>query len=90
MKKKVETQDLLYVSLRSELDVKKDRLRAQQEIIERLQALEVSLGGTPAPAPEPAPESEPAPGADVASESEAGMDQAPEGVALEERAETAD
>ena len=44
LEKKLETQNLLYVSLRSELDAKKDRLRTQQELIERLQALEVSLG----------------------------------------------
>jgi chromosome segregation ATPase len=45
LKKKVDNQELLYVALRTELEVKKDRLRAQQEVIERLQALEVSLGG---------------------------------------------
>ncbi len=45
LKKKVDTQELLYVSLRTELEAKKDRLRGQQELIERLQALEVSLGG---------------------------------------------
>jgi chromosome segregation ATPase len=44
LEKKLETQNLLYVSLRSELEAKKDRLRTQQELIERLQALEVSLG----------------------------------------------
>ena len=40
---KARTQDLLYVSLRSELDAKKDRLRTQQEEIERLRALKVAL-----------------------------------------------
>ena len=45
LKKKVDTQELLYVALRTELEAKKDRLRGQQELIERLQALEVSLGG---------------------------------------------
>ena len=58
LQKKLETQNLLYVSLRSELDAKKDRLRTQQELIERLQALEVSLGtsGSPAAASEETPE----------------------------------
>lgn len=45
LKKKVDTQELLYVAIRTELEAKKDRLRGQQELIERLQALEVSLGG---------------------------------------------
>jgi len=44
---KVRTQDLLYVSLRSELDAKKDRLRTQQEEIERLRALKVALVDDP-------------------------------------------
>jgi hypothetical protein len=69
LKKKLDTQELLYVSMRSELDIKKDRLRAQQEIIERLQALEVSLGGTTAAGSEPLPgagdASEPAPDLDL-------------------------
>ncbi|MDG2333415.1 MAG: hypothetical protein P8Q97_04250 [Myxococcota bacterium] len=49
--KKLDTQELLYVSLRTELEAKKDRLRTQQETIERLQALEVSLGGAVDKAP---------------------------------------
>jgi len=76
LKKKLDTQELLYVSMRSELDIKKDRLRAQQEIIERLQALEVSLGGTTAGGSEPLPgaedASEPAPDLDLDPASEAG------------------
>ncbi len=68
LKKKMDTQELLYVSMRSELDIKKDRLRAQQEIIERLQALEVSLGGTAAAG------SEPLPGAADASEPASDLD----------------
>lgn len=44
---KARTQDLLYVSLRSELDAKKDRLRTQQEEIERLRALKVALVDDP-------------------------------------------
>lgn len=68
LKKKMDTQELLYVSMRSELDIKKDRLRAQQEIIERLQALEVSLGGTTAAG------SEPLPGAADASEPASDLD----------------
>ena len=49
--KKVSTQELLYVSLRTELEAKKDRLRGQQELIERLQALEVAVGGGTADQP---------------------------------------
>ena len=36
-------QEQLYASVRSELDVKKDRLRAQEEQIQRLQALKVAM-----------------------------------------------
>ena len=87
LKKKLDTQELLYVSMRSELDIKKDRLRAQQEIIERLQALEVSLGGTTSAGSEPLPgaadASEPASDLDLdpasGTDDEAG-DEAPEGV----------
>ena len=43
LKRKVETQELLYVSMRSELDAKKDRLRTQQEELERLMALKAIL-----------------------------------------------
>lgn len=43
MRKRMETQDQLYASVRAELDVKKDRLRTQEEQIQRLQALEVAL-----------------------------------------------
>ena len=43
----MDTQELLYVSIRSELDAKKDRLRTQQEELERLMALKaVVLGVT--------------------------------------------
>ena len=43
LKRKVDTQELLYVSMRSELDAKKDRLRTQQEELERLMALKAVL-----------------------------------------------
>ena len=43
LKRKVETQELLYVSMRSELDAKKDRLRTQQEELERLMAIQAVL-----------------------------------------------
>ncbi len=43
LKKKAKSQETLYVSIRSELEVKKDRIRAQQEEIERLHALKVAL-----------------------------------------------
>jgi len=49
LKKKIDTQELLYVAIRTELEAKKDRLRGQQELIERLQALEVSLGSARTP-----------------------------------------
>ena len=60
LKKKLSTQELLYVSIRNELAAKKDRLRTQQEEIERLRALRVSLLDTPTEAeslgdPLPAP-----------------------------------
>lgn len=49
LKRKMDTQELLYVSMRSELDAKKDRLRTQQEELERLMALKaVVLGVTDA------------------------------------------
>jgi hypothetical protein len=41
MRKRISTQEELYASVRSELEVKKDRLRTQEEQIQRLQALEV-------------------------------------------------
>ena len=41
----METQELLYVSIRSELDAKKDRLRTQQEELERLMALKAVVLG---------------------------------------------
>ena len=40
---KLETQETLYVSIRSELDAKKDRLRTQQEELERMRALKAGL-----------------------------------------------
>jgi len=44
MRKRMSTQEQLYASIRSELEVKKDRLRAQDERIQRLEALGVALG----------------------------------------------
>ena len=41
MRKRMANQEQLYASVRSELEVKKDRLRTQEEQIQRLQALEV-------------------------------------------------
>lgn len=43
LKAKLRTQDDLYVAMRGELAAKKDRLRTQQESIERLQALKVAF-----------------------------------------------
>ena len=48
-RRKVAAQDRLYVALRGELDAKKERLRTQQEELERLRALRVVLAGDPAP-----------------------------------------
>ncbi len=42
-RRKVAAQDRLYVALRGELGAKKDRLRAQQEELERLRALRLVL-----------------------------------------------
>jgi chromosome segregation ATPase len=47
LKKKLSTQELLYVSIRNELAAKKDRLRTQQEEVERLRALRVAFLDTP-------------------------------------------
>jgi chromosome segregation ATPase len=41
LKEKIKTQELLYVSVRGELQAKKDRLRTQTEELERLRALKV-------------------------------------------------
>jgi chromosome segregation ATPase len=43
MRKRTANQEQLYASLRSELDVKKDRLRTQEEQLQRLQALKVAV-----------------------------------------------
>ena len=43
MRKRMSNQEQLYASLRAELDIKKDRLRAQEERIQRLEAMEVAL-----------------------------------------------
>ncbi len=68
LKKKVDTQELLYVAIRTELEAKKDRLRSQQELIERLQALEVSLGGARAPSTRSEDPSPPEIGGEVEAE----------------------
>ncbi len=43
MRKRMANQEQLYASLRAELDVKKDRLRTQEEQLQRLQALKVAV-----------------------------------------------
>lgn len=43
MRKRMSNQEQLYASVRSELEVKKDRLRAQEERIQRLEALQVAI-----------------------------------------------
>lgn len=43
MRKRMANQEQLYASVRAELEVKKDRLRTQEEQIQRLQALEVAI-----------------------------------------------
>jgi len=48
LKEKIQTEKLLYVSIRGELQVKKDRLRAQTEENERLRALKVVVDTEPA------------------------------------------
>jgi len=42
-RKRMDNQEQLYASLRAELDIKKDRLRAQEEQIQRLQALKAAV-----------------------------------------------
>jgi chromosome segregation ATPase len=62
LKGKVGTQESLYVSMRGELEAKKDRLRRQQEEIERLQALKVVVvDPDPDPTPPPPPLEAPLP-----------------------------
>ena len=63
---RVRNQDMLYASLRSELDVKNDRIKQQREELERMQALKVALVDTPADTP--AEVSAPRPDADADSE----------------------
>ena len=43
MRKRMNNQEQLYASLRAELEVKKDRLRTQEEQLQRLQALKVAV-----------------------------------------------
>lgn len=43
LKKRVANQEQLYAAIRAELEAKKDRLRTQEEQIERLRALQVAL-----------------------------------------------
>ncbi len=43
MRKRMSNQEILYASLRAELEVKKDRLRTQEEQLQRLQALKVAV-----------------------------------------------
>jgi len=51
LRRRLEKQELLYVALRGELEAKKDRLRTQEEQLQRLQALKVAIADEPA-APE--------------------------------------
>lgn len=43
MRKRMDNQEQLYASLRAELEVKKDRLRTQEEQIQRLEALRAAV-----------------------------------------------
>lgn len=43
LREKLDTQQQLYVAIRGEIEAKKDRLRTQQEEIERLRALRVAI-----------------------------------------------
>jgi DNA repair exonuclease SbcCD ATPase subunit len=43
LRKRMDTQEQLYASLRAELEAKKDRLRTQEEQLQRLQALKVAV-----------------------------------------------
>ncbi|MGB0620844.1 MAG: hypothetical protein ACPGVZ_15380 [Myxococcota bacterium] len=44
IRKRMVNQEQLYASIRAELEVKKDRLRAQEEKIQRLEALSAAIG----------------------------------------------
>lgn len=43
LRRRIDNQEQLYASLRAELDIKKDRLRSQEELIQRLQALKAAV-----------------------------------------------
>jgi predicted nucleic acid-binding Zn-ribbon protein len=43
LRKRIDNQEQLYASLRGELEAKKDRLRTQEEQLQRLQALKVAV-----------------------------------------------
>ena len=43
MRKRMANQEQLYASIRAEIEVKKDRLRAQEEKIQRLEALSAAV-----------------------------------------------
>jgi chromosome segregation ATPase len=56
LRRKTATQETLYASIRSELEIKKHRLRAQTEELERLRAYKVAVVD-PVPVPVPVPDS---------------------------------
>jgi chromosome segregation ATPase len=62
MRKRLSNEEQLYASIRSELEVKKDRLRAQDERIQRLEALGVALGTDVEPGSVPDSDLDPDPG----------------------------
>jgi len=43
LRKRADNQEQLYASVRGELEVKKDRLRTQEEQLQRLRALKVAV-----------------------------------------------
>ena len=55
-RRRLDKQEQLYVALRGELEAKKDRLRTQEEQLQRLQALKVAIAAEPPP---PLSETEP-------------------------------
>jgi len=61
LKKRLQAQETAYVSLRGELEAKKDRLATQNEELERLRALKVALVDSDAPADAGADETSPEP-----------------------------
>lgn len=70
LRNKVKTQESLYLAMRGELEAKKDRLRRQQEELERLRAFKVAVVDPLPPAPGQSDPQEPSAAGRARSDSE--------------------